>query len=87
MIFFHLAMVLCELVEFHEHYYDYLPAEGQLWLTELKVKVKQRGVRDLRNKAIGHILDKKTLLSSSLRRLCPLPWALPDRRTAMKKPR
>lgn len=58
MVFFHLAMVLCKLAEFQRHYGRYVSGEYRLWLKELSVEVERRGLRDLRNKAIGHIIDK-----------------------------
>lgn len=60
MIFFHLAMVLCKLVEFRDHYARCLPGEARSWLKELSIEVKRRRLRELRNKAIGHIHDKTT---------------------------
>lgn len=58
MVFFHLAMVLCKLAEFHKHYSRYLPEDCRLWLKSISAEVDRRGLRDLRNKAIGHIMDK-----------------------------
>jgi hypothetical protein len=58
MVFFHLAMVLCKLAEFYRHYSRHLPEECRMWLKGLSAEVERRGLRDLRNKAIGHVLDK-----------------------------
>jgi len=60
MVFFHLAMVLCKLAEFHKHYSRSLPDECRAWLKSISVKVERRGLREMRNKAIGHILDNAT---------------------------
>ena len=58
MIFFHLAMVLCKLSEFHRHYSRHLSPECRSWLKDLNAEVERRGIRDVRNTVIGHILDK-----------------------------
>lgn len=60
MVFFHLAMMLCKLAEFHEKYSRFLSDESQLWLRGLYAKVRSTGLLDLRNKAIGHIIDEDT---------------------------
>jgi hypothetical protein len=60
MVFFHLAMALCKLAEFHKHYTRYLPDECRPWLRDLNAEVERRGIREMRNKCIGHILDEST---------------------------
>lgn len=55
----HLVLALTKWMEFYEQYKDLLPNETALTAKALYKKLKSRGVRDFRNKVVGHIWDEE----------------------------
>lgn len=56
----HLVLALAKWMEFYEHYKDLVPQKNKSAAKALYKNLQDRGVRDFRNKVVGHIWDKKT---------------------------
>jgi hypothetical protein len=54
---FHLVLSLTKFTEFHERFHQVIPSEHRDVVKGLLRSINQKGVRDFRNKCVGHIWD------------------------------
>jgi len=54
----HLILALAKWMEFYEHYKNLIPERSAANAKTVYKDLKRRGVRDFRNKVVGHIWDK-----------------------------
>jgi len=55
----HLVVTLSKWGEFYDRYRDILPKDVLQTCRDLRKELDRRGVRDFRNRVVGHIWDKK----------------------------
>jgi len=57
---YHIVMSLAKFIEFYQKYKSVIPEDVRANCTALQEDIQNRGVREFRNKVVGHIWDKNT---------------------------
>jgi hypothetical protein len=57
---FHIIITLSKWIEFYDKYKSVIPKDVRKECFQLRKEVLDRGIRDFRNKVVGHIWDNKT---------------------------
>ena len=55
----YIALAFAKLAEFWEHYHDLVPSECRDALKAVLKEMRRRGVKEFRNRCVGHVWDQK----------------------------